>query len=134
MSRGRVGRDERLERNADELEQALAETRRALPDVGTEAVQARRASAIDEVAKYVVLLREAGSVAPPRPPAPFWFKLVFPDGRWDVVERVLDVPPRIGDVVALDDGSCWQVQDSQLVRPRPERKPPREFFVCALAA
>lgn len=128
-----MGRDERLERNADALEQALAETRRHLPEVDSRAARARRASAIEQVAQYVALLREAGG-AFPHPPAAFCFKREFPDGRWDVAERVLDVPPRVGDVVAFEDGSCWQVRDSQLVRPRPERKPPREFFVCALAA
>lgn len=128
-----MGRDERLERNADALEQALAETRKHLPEVDSRAARARRASAIEQVAQYVALLREAGGAVPHRP-VPFWFKREFPDGRWDVAERVLDEPPRVGDVVAFEDGSCWQVRDSQLVRPRPERKPPREFFVCALAA
>lgn len=115
------------------LEQALAETRRALPALDSRDERSRRASAIEQVAQYVALLREAGGAAA-RTPAAFWFKREFPDGRWDVAERVLDAPPRVGDVVAFDDGSCWQVRDSQLVRPRPARKPPREFFVCGLAA
>jgi hypothetical protein len=128
-----MGRDERLERNAQALERALAETRRHLREVDGRDERARRASAIEQVAQYVALLREAGA-GRSHPPVSFWFKREFPDGRWDVAERVLDAPPRLGDLVAFEDGSCWQVRDSQLVRPRPERKPAREFFVCALAA
>lgn len=129
----RVSRDDRLRENADRLEQALDATRRELADVATGEQRARRASAIDQAAQYVALLREASEQGT-RPRGPFWFKLVFPDGRWNVAERVLDAAPRVGDVVSFDDGSRWRVRDSQLVKPRPAQKPPREFFVCALAA
>lgn len=128
-----VGRDDRLSQNADQLDEALAATRRTLAEVTAGEQRARRASAIDQAAQYVALLRAAGEQGAHKP-VPFWFKLVFPDGRWNVAERLLDSAPRVGDVVCFDDGRCWRVRDSQVVMPRPARKPAREFFVCALAA
>lgn len=126
-----VGRDDRLRETADQLDEALAATRRTLAAVTAGEQRTRRESAIDQAAQYVALLREARE---PGTRVPFWFKLEFPDGRWNVAERMLDATPRVGDVVSFDDGSRWRVRDSQLVKPRPARKPPREFFVCALSA
>lgn len=131
--RAAVATDDRLTQNADQLEQALDATRRTLGDVAAGEQRTRRASAIEQAARYVALLRAAGD-AGQRTQAPFWFKLEFPDGRWNVAERRLEAAPRVGDVVSFDDGSRWRVRDSQLVKPRPAQKPPREFFVCALAA
>lgn len=123
-------RDVRLRQSADELEQAVVSQRRALPGVAAEE-RGRREEAIDRLAQYVALLRKAGS---PPEPAPYWFKLEFPDGRWDVEEHRLARPPAVGDVVDLDRYGRWRVSGSQLVRPRPARKPAREFFVCAQVA
>ncbi|MGZ4352780.1 MAG: hypothetical protein ACXVZ4_04485 [Gaiellaceae bacterium] len=128
-----MGRDDRLSENADQLDEALAATRRTLAKVTAGEQRARRALAIDQAAQYVALLREAGEQGK-HARVPFWFKREFPDGRWDVAERLLEATPRVGDVVSFDDGRRWRVRDSQLVKPRPARKPPREFFVCALAS
>jgi len=129
--------------NADHLERALAQQRRALVEVADDEQRSLQAEAIEQMSKYVALLRNAASVeSAPTGSAtchsealrrPFWFKLEFPDGRWNVEEKELPVEPRLGDVVGFDDGRQWRVRASQLVRPLPPRKPAREFFVCAPA-
>jgi hypothetical protein len=61
----------------------------------------------------------------------FSFKLELADGRWNIDEKELDVPPQIGDIVSFDDGCSWRVRASEFVRARPTQKPVRELFVCA---
>ncbi len=91
---------------------------------------------------YVALLRDAASAeaaqgaagAGGRSLCRFWFKLELEDRRWDVEEKKLTIAPRVGDVLSFADGRRWRVRASQFVRPRPSRKPTREFFVCEPAA
>lgn len=122
----------RLERLLSELDEAVAAGRRAADAIEIADDRRRRIEAVEHVAAYVGLLRE--TMRDPGALGRFWLKLEWPDGRWDVTEAQLPVAPRIGDVVTLRDGSRWRVRETQLVRPRPSRKPPREFFVCAVAA
>jgi hypothetical protein len=130
-----VDGDLRPELNADELEQALAQTRRSLNDVPDEH-RSRREAAIDQFSHYAALLRTASSIGGdmPRPSRFYWFKLVFPDGRWNVEEKLLQSSPAVGDVVDLAEYGQWQIRTSQFVKPRPSQKPAQEFFVCAPAA
>ena len=129
-------------RNADELEQALAQQRGALDDFSDDEQRLRRSEAIDQLMRYVALLRDAssaevtfhGEIDNGDSQTRFWFKLELEDRRWNVEEKKLTTTPRIGDVLSFDDGSRWRVRDSQFVRPRPPQKPAREFFVCEPAA
>ncbi len=129
-----MNRDEQLSLNADELELALDRTRRGLRQVEDDDHRVRRAEAIDGLSRYVALLREAPGGGRGARRWAFSFKLEFPDGRWDVEEKELPAPPRLGDVISFEGRGSWRVRNSALVRPRPARKPAREFFVCAPAA
>lgn len=123
-------RDGRLRESAERLQRVLETQRRALAGLQRDEDRQRRSEAIDRLAQYVSLLRQAtGSES-----QFYTFKLEFPDGRWDVEERRLDHPPAVGEVVDLERFGAWRVRGSQFVRPRPAQKPPREFFVCAPAA
>ncbi len=125
-----VGRHLQLGSSADQLAHALSLNRRQLAEVTDEHERKRRAQAIDQLAQYVGLLREATVAATPR----YAFKLEFPDGRWNLAEKELAAAPRVGDLVQFSDGGRWRIRGSELVRPRPLGKPPRQFFVCAPAA
>jgi hypothetical protein len=63
----------------------------------------------------------------------YWFQLDFPDGRWSVQEKQLQLPPETGDRVDLGQDGFWQVRGSRVVGARPAGKPAREFFVCCPA-
>ncbi len=119
----------RVSSNVDQLALALSRNRERLVAVADGEERARRRDALACVAEYVDLLGEASGEAAAR----YSFKLEFPDGRWNVAERELPVSPRIGELVVFEDGERWRIRDSQRVVPRPPSKPPREFFVCALA-
>ena len=124
------------------MEQALAWKRGALNEVADDEERLRRAEAIDQLMTYVALLSDAasgevtvqGEIDDGHSLSRFWFKLELEDRRWNVEEKKLTIAPRIGDVLSFDDGRRWRVRASQLVRPRPARKPAREFFVCEPAA
>lgn len=60
----------------------------------------------------------------------YWFKLQFPDGRWTVEEKELDVRPSEGECVDLGASGRWCVSRAQSVHAGPSGKPDREFFVC----
>ena len=64
----------------------------------------------------------------------YFFKLVFPDGRWCIDEKQLAAAPREGDVLDFEGYGDWRIQSSESVGVKPAGKPPREFFVCAPAA
>ena len=113
--------------NADQLSRALARSREALladPDLSG---RLRHAEAIEHLADYVNLLREASGTM-----ARYPLKLEFADGRWDVAESSLPARPRLGDWLSLPSGS-WYVRGSQYVRPSVAGKPEREYLVCAPA-
>jgi len=137
-----VDSDAQPRKNADELEEALSRKRRALSEVTDDEQRLRREEAIEQLMTYVALLRDAascevtlqGEIDHGRSLSRFWFKLELEDRRWNVEEKKLTIAPRIGDVLSFDDGSRWRVRASQFVRPRPARKPEREFFVCEPAA
>jgi hypothetical protein len=124
--------------NADELESALARNREVLAGVEDDEQRSRREEAMDQMLRYVALLRVAASgehvSGRSQLNRSFAFKLELEDGRWDVEEKSLTIAPRVGDVLSFEDGRQWRVRASQLVRPRPAHKPAREFFVCAPAA
>jgi hypothetical protein len=126
MEREREGR---LRQSADALQHALDAQRLALRHVAEED-RTRRSDAIDRLAQYVSLLRKASNSEP----AFYSFKLVFPDGRWDVEESRLERAPSVGEVVELGGRGRWKIRGSQFVKPRPSQKPAREFFLCAPAA
>lgn len=115
--------------NADRLAHVLDRSRRTLAEMPDETERSRHAQAIEQLGHYIDLLRDATSEVGAR----YSLKLELADGRWDVAETDLSARPRIGDLIDLDDGGRWSVRRSQLVRPRPAGKPPREFFVCAPA-
>jgi hypothetical protein len=115
--------------SADQLAQALTRNREQLAAVTDDEERTRRTEAIDRLAQYVDLLQKATAAALVR----YSFKLEFADGRWDLAEKELLDAPRIGELIDLADGACWRVSGSQVVRPRPAGKAPREFFVCAPA-
>jgi hypothetical protein len=124
---GMADRD-RIRRNAEELETGLGARVPAAEESPSEA-------AVQHVRSYLRLLREAASdETAVRNGRRFSFKLQLDDGRWNVDEKVLAVPPRAGDVVSFADGRRWQVFSSQTVRSRPAGKQPREIFVCAPVA
>lgn len=130
MTKGMNGERERRPRGgAEQLQRALDAQRLALAGLGQGEDRTRRAEAIDRLAQYISLLRQATGES-----RFYTFKLEFPDGRWDVEERRLEHPPSVGDVVELERFGAWRVRGSQFVRPRPSQKPPRELFVCAPAA
>ena len=114
--------------NADVLSRALARSREA-PCADRDMSEGSHAQAIQHVAAYVNLLREATETLVCYP-----LKLELADGRWDVAESSLPAKPRIGDWLALPDGN-WRVCGSQRIRPSvpDERKPEREYIVCARA-
>ena len=118
----------RFDVTAETLEQLLALNRSQLAGLADAEQRARRSDAIDQLAQYVNLLREATTSA-----GRYCFKLEFPDGRWNVDERELPAAPQVGDLVELTDGMRWRVRRSQLVRARPQGKPARDFFVCVPA-
>jgi hypothetical protein len=126
--------------NADQLEQSIAEKRLGLAGLATDEQRSRHSRALDSMAAYAVMLREAATASrhgAPRSAEPriaYTFKIEFDDGRWGIEEKELEQPPCVGDVVSFDDGSPWRVRSSQLVQPRPSGKPARAFFVCAQAA
>lgn len=126
-----MDRAQPLRSNADRLEHALGASREELAAVADEEERSRRADAIDQLSRYVDLLREATAR---RGVSRYSFKLEFPDGRWDLAERELTAPPRVGDLVWFETGGPWQVLGRQHVFPRPGHKPPHEFFACAPAA
>jgi hypothetical protein len=120
-----VDRDGRTCPNADQLELSLSHQRASLNAIADDEQRSRRTEAINSVGKYVGLLRAAEAL-----PANFSFKLELNDGRWDIAEKHLASPPRVGDVLSLA-GQRWRVRASQFVRPRPSGRPAREVFVCA---
>ncbi len=111
--------------NADQLERSLSHQLALLKDIADEEQRSRRSEAINSVGNYVGLLRAAEAL-----PTNFSFKLELNDGRWDIAEKNLTAPPRVGDVLSLA-GRRWRVRASQFVRPRPSGRPAREVFVCA---
>lgn len=110
------------------MEQLLARQRASLDAIADDEERSRRADAMVRIGTYVGMLREAEP--PARLTGSFSFKLELQDGRWDVEEKSMPAPPRVGDVVSLH-GSRWRVRASQFVRPRPAGRPAREIFVCA---
>ncbi len=63
----------------------------------------------------------------------YWFKLEFPDKRWNIQAMELAAPPQEGDSVDLGGDGHWTVCGRRSVRVRPSGKPDREFFVCVPA-
>lgn len=114
-------------RNAEALEQRVMSAQREVREAGGEA---GHADALGEMLRYAELLRESGLGTPTR----YSFKRELADGRWDVTEQPLPAGPQIGDVVSFEDEGLWRIVATQWVQPRPHRKPPRAFFVCAPAA
>jgi hypothetical protein len=98
-----------------------------------EEVRDRRLQAIALMAGYASLLQDAtpGTIA--GRPRRYCFKLVYPDGSWNVEEKALAALPRRGDVVSFGLTGRWRIGTSQSVKPRPAGKPEREFYVCAPA-
>ena len=123
-------RDTQAGKNADYLEQAFTEQRSRLTELASEQERSRRAQALDHMANYVVLLREAASAFGVGRRA-FSFKVEFEDGRWSIEEKELESPPQVGDVVSFSEAGSWRVRATQLVGVRPKGKPAREFFLCA---
>jgi hypothetical protein len=132
---GIVPRDTQAGKNADYLERAFTEQRSRLSELGSEQERSRRAQALDHMANYVVLLREAAAGTSPdrgRGSLPaFSFKVEFEDGCWSIEEKELASPPQVGDTISFAEGGSWRVRATQLVGVRPEGKPARSFFVCA---
>jgi hypothetical protein len=119
--------------NADALDRVLARQRQTLGCISADGECQHHAQALALMERYAGLLREP--IHAPASPGRYWFKLVFPDGRWSVDEKQLADRPHDGDVVAFDAHGIWQVQiGTQRVMPRPAGKPPREFLICAPAA
>lgn len=127
--------------NADQLERVLASQRRALESVASDE-QDVNSEAVGHLMAYASLLRAPMPGAPIAEPSPdpqrhapdrFMFMLEFPDGRWDVAERQLEMTPCAGDEANFDDGKLWRVRETRLVMPAPAQKPLRQMFVCATA-
>lgn len=117
--------------NAAALERVLAGRRLELTRIGEGEERDRLADALSMIEEYTALLR---APAPERSGlAPYWFKLVFPDGRWSVDEGHLAAPPSEGDLVALEGHGTWRIERSERIRAKPAGKRSREFFVCAPA-
>jgi hypothetical protein len=132
-----VARDTQEGINADELEQALAEQRSRLAALASGRQRGRRVQALEHMASYVAMLRDAAAVTSSSDSAgsggsspAFSFKVEFEDGRWSVAEKELATAPRIGDVISFPEAGSWRVRATQLVRTRPAGKAAREFFVC----
>ncbi len=119
--------------NLETLERALAARRRELGRIDQDEERTRRAAALELIEQYTLLLREPYP-APKLNLVRYSFKLVFPDGRWNVDEKQLGAEPREGDVVEIAGFGNWRIQGSQRVGVKPAGKPPREIFVCAPAA
>ena len=129
-------------RNADQFDRVLASQRRALENTAS-GEQSVSSEAVGHLEAYASLLRgvipapasaEASPDAERHGPHRYMFVLEFPDGRWDVAERQLEMVPCAGDEVSFDDGRLWRIRETRLVRPTPSRKPTRQMFVCATAA
>jgi hypothetical protein len=137
MNESTVPPDPQPHLNADQLEQTIAVKRARLAELATDEQRTRRSRALDHMAAYAQLLREAANESSgvirraSEPGVGYTFKVEFDDGRWDIEEKELHAVPRVGDVLSFADGRSWRVRASQLVRPRPSGKPAREFFVCA---
>jgi hypothetical protein len=120
--------------NADTLGRALAARRLELAGIAEDGERDRRADALALVEEYTALLRVPAVNAATRNPVRYWFKLVFPDGRWDIDEKQLCSPPSEGDLIVFDGYGDWRIQGSERVGAKPRGKRSREFFVCAPAA
>jgi hypothetical protein len=117
--------------NAEALERALQAGQQGLEGLNAEEERERRAHALALMQGYASLLRQPRPVdRSPRRLDTYWFKLVFPDGRWSVDEQTLPQPPQDGDVLAIGQQE-WLVKGTQRVMPRPAGKPARDFVVCA---
>jgi hypothetical protein len=117
--------------NARELAHLLAHGRDALIKVEQDQDRRRHAEALDHMAQYVALLREAPDQK--NRFKRYAFKLELSDGRWGVEEKELAAPPSVGEVVEFADEGRWKVLASQMLKPRPVTKPARELFVCSPA-
>ena len=117
------------ESTADDLARALERNRARLPEVADLEMRLQRSEAIEQLDRYVSLLRTATADTLAR----YCFKLEFPDGRWDLVEQERVTPPSSGDVIDVAGVGSWQIRGSQSVRPRPAGKPSWSLFVCAPA-
>ncbi len=124
--------DNRPRENAEQLRRALRSSRSELADVDDE-IRDRRLQAIALMADYAALLQDAAPGTEPARERRYWFKLVYPDGSWNVEEKALESLPRRGDVVDFERVGPWRIGTSQSVHPRPAGKPARQFFVCAPA-
>ena len=118
---------DRLSLNADHLERSLLRQRETLGEMTDDEQRSRRTEAMESIGNYVGLLRAAEGCL-----VNFSFKLELQDGRWDIAEKNMTAPPRVGDVLSLG-GREWRVRASQLVKPLPSGRPAREVFVCAPA-
>ena len=119
--------------NVDVLERVLEALRRDLGSVGGEERE-RRESALDAIEGYAALMREPSPPVSSRNSIRYFFKLVFPDGRWSIDEKQLPIAPHEGDVLAFPGYGDWRIEGSERVGVKPAGKPQREFFVCAPAA
>lgn len=118
--------DTPVTRNAAALEQRVMTAQQQAREAGDDV---DHADALAEMLHYAELLREAGLGTQTR----YSFKRELADGRWDVTEQPLPAGPQVGDIVNFEDGGLWRIVSTQWVQPRPQRKPPRAFFVCAPA-
>ncbi len=119
--------------NADVLDRVLEARRRDLGSVDQEERE-RREFALAAIEGYAALMREPSPAASSRNPIRYFFKLVFPDGRWSIDEKQLPAAPHEGDVIAFEGYGDWRIEGSLRVGVKPAGKPQREFFVCAPAA
>jgi hypothetical protein len=111
--------------NADRLDKVLEQQQWA--ETGT----------LAHLKAYSSLLRASvarPAAAPVRYRQRFMFKLEFPDGRWDVAERQLGAEPSVGDELRFAGDQTWRVRSTQVVGPGRAQKPPRNVFVCVVAA
>ena len=122
---------QRPAQNARELALLLTHGRDALVRIEHDQERRRHSEALDHMAQYVALLREAPDQR--NPFKRYSFKLELADGRWGVEEKELAAPPNVGEVVEFAEGGRWKVLASQMLKPRPVTKPARELFVCSPA-
>jgi hypothetical protein len=112
----------------------------ALAATGDEDTVRAHLAAIEHLAAYAALLRRSAEPTGRRLGSGlaqcgrYLLKLELPDGRWYLVEARLDLPPSLGSVIDVTSLGAWEVRRSELVKSKPSRKSPREFFVCAPAA
>jgi hypothetical protein len=112
----------------------------SLAATGDEDTVRAHLAAIAHVAEYAALLRRSAEPTGRRLASGiaqygrYLLKLELPDGRWDLVEAQLDLPPSLGSVIDVTSLGTWEVRRSELVKSKPSRKSAREFFVCAPAA